>query len=128
MLLPKSNCVCMPCIKSVPPRACLAKVPFLTLFNQSYQIGVHLERYHPSSMNEKWYTLIFQFFYPFLRSNIFMVLGCRFPNFAVYMVTMRMVIQTFTYYISHHPRSQRSHLITMQVYPSTCSTYLLWCI
>ena len=32
MLLPKSSCVCMPCIKSIAPRVCLVKVPFLAFF------------------------------------------------------------------------------------------------
>ena len=32
MLLQKSSCVCIPCIKSVAPRVCLVKVPFLAFF------------------------------------------------------------------------------------------------
>ena len=32
LLLPKSSCVCIPYIKSVAPRGCLVKVPFLAFF------------------------------------------------------------------------------------------------
>ena len=32
MLFPKSVCVCILCFKSVPPRLCPAKVPFLAYF------------------------------------------------------------------------------------------------
>ena len=32
MLLPKSSYVCIPCIKSVAPRVCLVKAPFLAFF------------------------------------------------------------------------------------------------
>ena len=32
IFLPKSSCVCIPCFKSVAPRICLVKVPFLALF------------------------------------------------------------------------------------------------
>ena len=32
MLLPKSICVFIPCYKSVAPRVCMAKVPFLFRF------------------------------------------------------------------------------------------------
>ena len=32
MLLPKSSCVCIPCIKSIAPRVYQAKVPFLAFF------------------------------------------------------------------------------------------------
>ena len=32
MLLLKSSCVCISCIKTVAPGACLAKVPFLAFF------------------------------------------------------------------------------------------------
>ena len=32
MSLPKSSCICIPYIKSVAPKVCLAKVPFLAFF------------------------------------------------------------------------------------------------
>ena len=32
MLLPKSICVCIPCLKSFSPNVCVAKEPFLAFF------------------------------------------------------------------------------------------------
>ena len=42
MLLPKLICVCIPCFKSVAPRVCLAKVPFLAFFgpDMNTEMGV----------------------------------------------------------------------------------------
>ena len=42
MLLSKSSCVCIPCIKSVAPRVCLAEVTFLAFFGPDIitQMGV----------------------------------------------------------------------------------------
>ena len=47
MLLPKSSCVCIPCIKSVAPRVCMAKVPFLAFFgpNMNTEMGVVIYMY-----------------------------------------------------------------------------------
>ena len=38
MLPPKASCVCIPCFKSVNPRVCLAKVPFLAYFGPDMKI------------------------------------------------------------------------------------------
>ena len=40
MLLPKSSCEYIPYIKSVAPRVCLAKVPFLALTQKKEEVGV----------------------------------------------------------------------------------------
>ena len=32
MLLSKPSCVCIPCFKSVAPKVCQTKVPFVTIF------------------------------------------------------------------------------------------------
>ena len=47
MLLPKSSCVYMPHIKSVVPRVCLAKVPFLDSFGPDTErkVGVVIYMY-----------------------------------------------------------------------------------
>ena len=46
MLLTKSNCVCIRCIKSVVPRVCLVKVPFLAFFWPDItEISVVIYRY-----------------------------------------------------------------------------------
>ena len=51
MLLPKTSCVCIPCIKSVAPRACLTKVPFLALFwpdtNKEMAVVIYMYLKHP---------------------------------------------------------------------------------
>ena len=42
MLIPKSSCVCIPCIKSVAPRVYMAKVKFLAYFwpDMNTEMGV----------------------------------------------------------------------------------------
>ena len=45
ILLPKSSCVCIPCLKSVAPRACLAKVPFLAFFGPDIKIEMGVVKY-----------------------------------------------------------------------------------
>ena len=47
MLLPKSSCVCIPCIKSVAPRVCMAKVPFMTFLgpDMNTEMGVAIYMY-----------------------------------------------------------------------------------
>ena len=42
MFLPKSSCVYIPYVKSVAPRVCLAKVPFLASFgpDMKTEVGV----------------------------------------------------------------------------------------
>ena len=47
MLLTKSICVCIPCFKSVAPRVCMAKVPFLTFFrpDMNIEMGVVIYMY-----------------------------------------------------------------------------------
>ena len=52
MLLPMSSCACIPCFKSVVPRVCLPKVPFLAFFfglNMKTKMGVVIYIYlkHP---------------------------------------------------------------------------------
>ena len=43
MLLPKSSCVCIPCIKSVIPRVCMAKYHFW--HNMNTEMGVIIYMY-----------------------------------------------------------------------------------
>ena len=38
MLLPELSCVCIPSFRSVAPRVCIAKVPFLAFF---CHLGIH---------------------------------------------------------------------------------------
>ena len=47
MLLPKSSCVCIPCIKSIAPMVCLANVPFLAFFgpDMKAEMGVVIYMY-----------------------------------------------------------------------------------
>ena len=47
MLLRKSICVCIPCFKSVSPRVCMAKVPFLAFFgpDMNIEMGVIIYMY-----------------------------------------------------------------------------------
>ena len=47
MLLLKSICVCIPCFKSIAPRVCMVKVPFLALFwpNMNTEMGVVIYMY-----------------------------------------------------------------------------------
>ena len=47
MLLTKSSCVCIRYIKSVAPRVCLVKVPFLAFFGPDIitEMGVVIYRY-----------------------------------------------------------------------------------
>ena len=53
MLLSKSSCVCIPCFKSVAPKVCLAKAPFLAFFgpDMNTEMGVviymHVLKYFP---------------------------------------------------------------------------------
>ena len=53
LLLPKSSCVCIPCFKSVTPRVCLAKVPFLIFFgpDMKTEMGVVIYMYLKHSPN-----------------------------------------------------------------------------
>ena len=47
MLLPKSSCVCIQCIKCVTPWVCLAKVSFLAFFgpDMKTEMGVIIYMY-----------------------------------------------------------------------------------
>ena len=45
MLLPKSICVCIPCFKSVTPRVCMTKVPFLAFLGPDMNIEVGVVMY-----------------------------------------------------------------------------------
>ena len=45
MLLPKSSCVYIPCIKSVTPRVCLDQVPFLAFFGPIMEIEMDVVIY-----------------------------------------------------------------------------------
>ena len=51
MLLSKSSCACIPHIKSVAPRVCLAKVPFLAIFgpDMKTEMGVVIYMYSKDS-------------------------------------------------------------------------------
>ena len=47
MLFPKSSCVYIPCIKSIAPRICMAKIPFLAFLgpDMSTEMGVVIYMY-----------------------------------------------------------------------------------
>ena len=47
MLLPKSSCVCIPCFKSVAPRICQVRIPFLAFFglDMETEMGVVIYMY-----------------------------------------------------------------------------------
>ena len=45
MLLPRSICVCIPCFKSVVPKVCMARVPFLAFFGPDIDTKMGVVRY-----------------------------------------------------------------------------------
>ena len=59
MLFPKLSCACIPCFKSVAPRVCLAKVPFLAFFeaDMNTEMGVVMQMYlkhYPDKIDSKY--------------------------------------------------------------------------
>ena len=64
MLLTKSSCMCIRCIKSVAPRVCLVKVPFLAFLGGPdiiTEMGVVIYRYlkhSPDYINSNLYRFM----------------------------------------------------------------------
>ena len=73
-ILAKSSCVCIPCFKSVAPRICLVKVPFLAFLGPDMEtemsVVIYMHLKHPPDYIDSKYIYIWVYGSKSLGSSV----------------------------------------------------------